>query len=98
MPKKPLGLQDLPVSFLCNVAARMEPYQKRVLASALGVPPFRNKATPGDAEEAARNGDYRVMRWISKAPGGFASRHALMRAATAGEHLRTVEKLFRLTR
>ncbi len=80
------------------VAGRMEPYQRRVLASALGVHPFREKMLPGDAEAAARNGDYRVMRWISKFPGGFASRHALMRAAAVGGQLRTAEKLFRMKR
>lgn len=101
MPKLssgPRGIRDLPGDVLAGVLGGMEPYQRRVLASALGVPPFRHGLTPGDAESAAMNGDYRVMRWISESPGGSVDRYDLMHAATVGGHLRVVEKLFRLKR
>lgn len=74
----------------------LQPYQKHVLAGALGIAPYRDALTRKDALDAATNGDFSVAKWIYDTPGGIVSLSDLMMAAVGKGQLATLKQLHML--
>lgn len=89
-------LENLPGEVMEKVVRGLQPYQKHVLAGALGIAPYRDALTRKDALDAASNGDFSVAMWISQTPGSFVSLSDLMLAAVGGGHLATLKQLHTL--